>query len=63
MAAYFRFLLDNPQVVRMIRWMRLEGRSRVRRSGHDLRARGLQLIGAAQAAGSSATTCPPSTCC
>lgn len=59
MATYFRFLLDNPQVVRMIGWMRLEGDLECADLVCDLRARGLQLIGTAQAAGLIRNDMPP----
>lgn len=51
MAAYFRFLLANPPIVRMIAWMRLEGDHDCADLVVELRGKGLEQIGLAQQGG------------
>jgi TetR/AcrR family transcriptional regulator len=59
MHAYFHFLRANPQVHRMITWMRLEGDRECADLVVDLRTRAIAQIAAAQQAGVLRPEMPP----
>lgn len=59
MKAYFHFMQANPQVHRMITWMRLEGDRECADLVVDLRTRGIAQIAAAQRAGVVRSDMPP----
>ncbi len=51
MGVYFQFLRDNPDTVRLMSWVMLEGDREATELVQELRDRGIEVLGAAQEAG------------